>query len=146
MTDVTGSNPFLDAFFQVARSWSSLAAPPQWLNQPILPGWSLISVNETNSASPDTERAVVATASYGRQLGRLMDAVETLIEERPANLGAKDAFTDLQALAGQIEQAKAEAAKTDFARQLDALRRLKTRKPDEFARQKAALLAILGDG
>jgi hypothetical protein len=41
---------------------------PDWLNQPILPGWFSITVNKH---------------SYGRQLGHLTEAVAKLIERAP---------------------------------------------------------------
>src|SRR5262249_42009991 len=59
---------------------------PRNLVQPILPGWvfgNMINVTEKNSSAPDTEREIVAAHSYGRQLGRVMDAVATLIAELP---------------------------------------------------------------
>lgn len=59
---------------------------PQMLSQPILPGWTFadtVNVTEENSASPETERQIVSRYSYGRQLGRVLDAVNGLIAERP---------------------------------------------------------------
>ena len=58
---------------------------PQTLTQPINPGWSfgnVINVTSSNSSSPDTEREIVSRHSYGRQIGRMMDAIELLLEER----------------------------------------------------------------
>src|SRR5512145_2677242 len=59
--------------------WRSFAQPvaapsvaPDSLTQPILPGWTfgnVITVTERNSSAPETERAIVAEESYGRQLG-----------------------------------------------------------------------------
>src|SRR5438128_301501 len=69
------------------RNWAALAPfAPQSLNQPVLPGWTfgnVITVTEKNSRSPQTEREIVAEHSYGRQLGRLTQALADLIEERP---------------------------------------------------------------
>lgn len=56
------------------------------LCQPILPGWTFadtVNVTEENSASPETELQMVSRYSYGRQLGRVLDAVNELIAERP---------------------------------------------------------------
>src|SRR5260370_41076569 len=61
-------------------------AAPQNVAQSILPGWvfgSVINVTEQNSSAPDTEREIVATHSYGRQLGRVIDALAVLIAELP---------------------------------------------------------------
>jgi hypothetical protein len=68
-------------------------AAPRNLVQPILPGWvfgSVTNVTEQNSSAPDTEREIVAGQSYGRQLGRVMDALAVLIADLPeAKQGAR---------------------------------------------------------
>ena len=77
-------------------AWPVWPAWPFWLPptpaasdeiiQPINPGWTfgnLISVTEQNSSAPDTERDIVSVDSYGRQLGRVIDALAELINERP---------------------------------------------------------------
>ena len=61
-------------------------AAPQTLVQPILPGWvfgSVTNVTEQNSSAPETEREIIAAQSYGRQLGRVMDALAVLIADLP---------------------------------------------------------------
>jgi len=65
------------------QSQSMVRRAPQALNQPINPGWSFgnITVNNVNSSAPDVERDVVSRHSYGRQIGRLMDAVAALADE-----------------------------------------------------------------
>ncbi|MDH7639214.1 hypothetical protein [Sphingomonas oryzagri] len=136
--DATASpTGIFDSFLALARAWTPIGMAPQWLDQPILPGWSLISVNETNSASPDTERAVVAKASYGRQLGRIMDAMGALIDERPASAGDKPTFDALKELAVEIEHAKRDAAKARIERLRSDLEMLSRGDPAEFERQKA---------
>ena len=138
----TGSG---DAFWWL-RDWPAamFGAPPQ-LNQPILPGWSFISVNEQNSSAPDTERRIVAKDSYGRQIGRLMDAVTALIAERPAGAPVIEAFVELGKLEKRVDQAKADAA-SDRLKQIAAdLKLLKERKPAEYRRQAEALRRLLGD-
>ncbi|MEI9905345.1 MAG: hypothetical protein WDN06_16380 [Asticcacaulis sp.] len=64
-------------------SWPALA--PYYLSQNILSGLSLITVNETNSPAPDAERRIVSEVSYGRQIGKLLDAVVELIPETEKN-------------------------------------------------------------
>lgn len=63
--------------------WLGLA--PQQLQQAINPGWSLfnIAVTNVNSSAPDVERAIHARHSYGRQLGRMMEALVALAEATP---------------------------------------------------------------
>jgi len=79
----------------VARSWSSLLnLAPQSLVQPINPGWTLgnvINITENNSTAPDTEREVLNKHSYGRQLGRIMDALTLVLE---AGVVDRDSLSD----------------------------------------------------
>ncbi|MCP4615127.1 MAG: hypothetical protein GY844_01695, partial [Bradyrhizobium sp.] len=72
-------------------------APPRNLEQPILPGWvfgSVTNITEQNSSAPDTEREIVAAQSYGRQLGRVMDALAVLIADLPKAKQATTAFEE----------------------------------------------------
>jgi hypothetical protein len=90
--------------------WFGVA--PQSLTQPINPGWTfgnVITVNSTNSSAPDVEREVVSRHSYGRQIGRLMDAVAALAEALPKTAGDKriQAFREL---AAEVARIKAQAA------------------------------------
>jgi len=118
-------------------------AVPQQLSQSILPGWSLVSITEQNSSRPDTEREIVAHESYGRQIGRLLDAVGALIAERP--IGAPDlpALIALDDLRTRIDAIKCDAAE----RRIDTLREdlatLKRTRPDAFAVRAAALRTLL---
>lgn len=144
MVGTSTGNPFADAFLELARAWMPVGiAAPNNLTQSILPGWSLISVNETNSASPDTERAIVAKASYGRQIGRLLDAVEELIEERPEGAPRKKAFSELDKLAAEVARTKREAAKARLDQTRSDLTLLKEHDPAEYERQRVQLKAIL---
>lgn len=135
----------IDQWFDLARAWMppGIQAPNQ-LTQSILQGWSLISINETNSKSPSTERAVVAQASYGRQLGRIMDAVELLIKDRPDRATAEP-FVQLTAIADVVRKAKDEAAKARIDGLIADLDRLKAQDPDDFGRQREALKAYFTD-
>jgi hypothetical protein len=103
---------------------------PETLTQPILPGWSF-TLNEVNSSAPDTERRIVAQESYGRQLGKLTDAVAVLIERA----GKGDpAFTELLELKARVEKAKEEAKADRLKRLGDDLRDLKSQDPAAFKR------------
>jgi hypothetical protein len=116
--------------------WNPQAWAPQTLSQPILPGWSFgnITVNEQNSRSPQTEHAIVAEHSYGRQLGRLTDALVALIEERPKGLAGNKAFDDLLALRASIDAIKARSAAGRVERLEADLERLKTELPEDYRR------------
>lgn len=145
MTNTGGSDPFA-TFSDFFRMWTPPAiAAPRQLSQSILPGWSLISVNETNSAAPDTEQAIVAKASYGRQLGRLIDAVEELIRQSPASASQNAAFEALHELAVDVRKVKLDAAHARIERLRSDLTLLATSDPAEFDRQKKALLALLNE-
>ncbi|MDB5516570.1 MAG: hypothetical protein JWQ17_3328 [Tardiphaga sp.] len=118
-------------------------------NQPINPGWTfgnLISVTEQNSSAPDTERNIVAAESYGRQLGRLVDAVAELIAELPQSAREKPALDKLVALHHRIEKIKSRSA----ARRLDHFAKdlveLKHADATEYARVAAKLREALADG
>ena len=45
----------------------------------------------------------MAKAGYGRQLSRLLGAVDELIKERPTALGQKQALVDVELLVGGRE-------------------------------------------
>ena len=124
--------------------WNAKLAPDR-LAQDILTGWSLISITENNSSAPDTERRIVAQESYGRQIGRLMDAVGALIAERPPGAPSREAFTALAALQKRVEAAKMEAAVDRLTRIREDLALLKVEKPEVYAEQVKALRAILAD-
>jgi hypothetical protein len=116
------TNPF-GSFFPFLSPWSS--EPPS-LNQPILPGWNFgnIIVNGNNSSAPAAELAIVAKESYGRQIGKLLDAVATLIEQR-RDVERPKAFTDIISLREKVDKIKAESAKRSLdqvARDLQTLR------------------------
>ena len=84
------------------------AAAPQNLNQPILP-WvfaNSISVNDANSSCPALEMEIVARQSYGRQLGRVMQALQALIQERPEGAPPNPAFAEFLALSQEIQSIK----------------------------------------
>lgn len=136
-----GSDAFAP-FLKLLQMWTPVTAPQQ-LSQSILQGWSLISVNETNSAAPDTEQAVVAKASYGRQLGRLIDAVEELIRERPPAAPQHPAFEALHDLAAEVDAAKLAAATARLDRLRSDLALLRHHDPEAFERQAATLRALL---
>ncbi len=82
---MASSNPFQDAL----AAWTSSPV----FSQPILPGWT-INVNSNNSASPGTESLVLSKFSYGRQIGRISDALAAIIETLPETTQASPAVKD----------------------------------------------------
>jgi hypothetical protein len=121
-------------------------AAPQTLVQPILPGWvfgSVTNVTEQNSSAPETEREIIAAQSYGRQLGRVMDALAVLIAGLPkANRDAK-AFQEFTKIRLEIDGIKAQAAARRLDRIAADLATLKETKPEEYERLAATLREAL---
>jgi hypothetical protein len=105
MTDASSTREAADLWARLWFPWASLA--PQELSQPINPGWTFgnVVVNERNSSAPETELAILAEESYGRQIGKLLEAVYELIKEKP---GANNpAFQDITALRDKVERRRA---------------------------------------
>jgi hypothetical protein len=100
--------------------WNPQAWAPQTLTQ--------------HSRSPQTEQAIVAEHSYGRQLGRISDALIALIEERPKGTAGNKAFDDLLALRASIEAIKARSAAGRLERLEADLARLKIESPEDYRR------------
>jgi hypothetical protein len=103
----------------VVPNWPSFA--PDRLYQPILPNWfenwSFIRIDMGASANPALERHLISrVGSYGRQIGRVVEAVEVLAAKLPrAKLTEKekaalDALTDL---ATELRDARREFARAD---------------------------------
>ena len=139
------SKPFGNAF----PFWWPWPAAPATLNQPILPGWSFgsVTVNEQNSSAPATELAILAEQSYGRQIGKLLDAVVALIGERPAGGRQPAALAELVALRRQVENIKTQSAKRRLDQVQQDLQRLKDHDPAAYEAEIAALKQLLsGDG
>jgi len=130
-----------------ARMWPGLPVQaPRNLTQPILPGWTIgpvLTVNETNSSSPQTEADIVARHSYGRQLGRLADAVSALVEERSPDAPADGRITAFTAMTREIEQVKLDAAAARVDQLVRDLAELRQARPDDHARLRSALEAAL---
>ena len=106
---------------------------PQALSQPILPGWlfaNSINVTEENSSSPQTERDIVAKYSYGRQLGRVIDALGELIEQWPGGPPDDPSIQRFAELKDDIEKIKTQS----IVRAISELAEMKQRNPDEYAR------------
>lgn len=123
------------------RSWTAAFAP-QNLTQPILPGWTF-NINSNNSSAPQTEAEVVQAHSYGRQLGRIADALAVLIAAS-APKTAKDphcaAFLEMK---DEIDGVKKRAALGRVERLSADLALLKKLDPDEFARLRSSLRRTL---
>jgi hypothetical protein len=101
-----------------------------WLPQPSVDerfnnGWTFgnLIVTTANSKAPDIEREVVSRNSYGRQLGRLTDAV-VAIAHRLEMQKHKDVAPLIQ-LAAEIDEIKKKAKRERCDELLDELKELK---------------------
>jgi hypothetical protein len=92
--------------------WPGFA--PERLYQPILPdwfsNWSFVRIDMGASANPELERHLISrVGSYGRQIGRLVEAVEVLAAKLPrAKLTEKEkaALDGLAELAADLMSAR----------------------------------------
>ncbi|RQP23811.1 hypothetical protein [Piscinibacter terrae] len=109
---------------------------PEWLKQSFNNGWTfgnIIQVTNQNSSAPEVEREVVSEHSYGRQIGRLMDAVVALSEKVPG-AGKDERVSDLVALAKDIEAIKEAARRRRLTELLEELKSLKQHDRAEWDR------------
>jgi hypothetical protein len=105
-----------------------------------------ININTSESGDPELERRIVTeVASYGRQLGRILDAVSVLVDrERPQKLSAQErrVLDDVKALHAEIEAAKARFAVGRVDRLVDEIQAVR-RDPDCDAETLRRLRAAL---
>lgn len=125
------------------RSWQAAwRGAPNYLVQPILPGWTF-NVNSNNSTSPQTEADVVAMHSYGRQIGRMSDALELLITQSHGNAPKDKRFADFLTMKHEIDNVKQQAAATRIERITQDLALLKAQDKEQYARLRDALIDAL---
>jgi hypothetical protein len=134
------TNPF-GSLFPFLSPWPS---ERQSVSQPILPGWTFgnIIVNGNNSSAPAAEVAIVAQESYGRQIGKLLDAVAMLIEQRSVG-GQAEVFTELLALREKVDKIKAESAERSIEQVAQDLQTLKKSNFDAYEAKVASLRELL---
>jgi hypothetical protein len=138
-------SPFLGSLNQDINPWTWLI---RTLNQP----FGLINVTNYQTSDPATEQRIVGeVAGYGRQLGRLMDAVTVLLDRLDtAALPAADreAVADFRQLKAQIDAVKRDARRGRLApaglRQLVSdLEALKSEDPEAYREVAETLKAAL---
>jgi len=150
MNDRSELQPFIDlalspwrAAMSAAQAWPATFAPNN-LTQPINPGWTfgnVIQVNESNSTAPHTEQEIVRRHSYGRQIGRMMDAVDLLIEHAPAAVKKDRRAIELLKIERDVDAIKREQAAQRLERLREELLSLKRSDPKGWA----ALRQLLAD-
>lgn len=125
------------------RSWQLLwRGAPETLVQPILPGWTF-NINSNNSSSPQTEADVLARHSYGRQLGRISDALAALIVAQHGDKPADKRFADFLKMKREIDEVKENAAAARVEQIRKDLELLRAKNPPEYERLRSALSEAL---
>jgi len=112
---------------------------PERLWQPINPGWSFgnVVVNTGNSSAPEVEQRILSHHSYGRQIGRMMDALsavtDTLVRRDPA-LAQDPCIADFRTLAADVRRLKQADAGQRLERLREDLLALKAEDPQAWKR------------
>jgi hypothetical protein len=95
--------------FDVLDTWHALLRDSmRTFSQPILPNWTF-NIDSDNSSSPQTEADVVARYSYGRQLGRINDALAWIVEHHE-DAAKADALREFVEMKQEIDRVKAGSA------------------------------------
>jgi hypothetical protein len=125
------------------RTWQmAWRGAPETLVQPILPGWTL-NINSSNSSSPQTEVDVVARHSYGRQIGRIADALEALIAGQHAAAPKDKRLAEFLSMKREVDEVKEAAAAARLDRISRDLALLREKRPTEYARLREVLRQAL---
>ena len=132
--------PGIPNWFDALETWSkAFQGASGSFVQPILPGWTF-NIDSNNSSSPQTEADVLAKFSYGKQLGKINDALALLIAHRDAPPDAP-AFQEFAEMTAQIEKAKAAGIGRRVEQVKADLKLLKKTNRREYDRLSAALRA-----
>jgi hypothetical protein len=147
IADSTGGPGVPDLGAWISDWWKAFLPVPQHLIQPILPGWtwSGLTINAGNSSAPQTEIDIVQRHSYGRQLGRISDALEVLIKERGESADDDKRLTDFIAMKREIDDVKLDAAAARVRRVGEDLAAMKRARPDEYRKLRDTLTSVLDD-
>jgi hypothetical protein len=126
-----------------ARNWSALMnLAPRFLNQPITLG-GVVNITDNNSSAPATEREVLAHHSYGRQLGRIIDALSVVIDETlpkdTLTKAQRDCVADFETMSHEIRAIKEREALKRVERIARDIAFLKEKHPDEYRKVQALL-------
>lgn len=141
---MTTSSPSFDVSQLIGWPFRALTLAPSQLTQPILP--ITYNINAFNSSAPQTEARIVSQHSYGRQLGRLSDAVQALMDvlyPEGAPDGPNGPLARFAQLREDIEALKADGAEDRLARVAQDLKTLRATDPDRFERMRKTLAQTL---
>lgn len=113
LDDQRGSQPLNP--WQAWLSMFGIRAPLSGnVTQDIAPSIGLVNINETRSGDPGLERRIITeVASYGRQLGWLLEAVDVLARQQSrrdldeADINALDQLAELAERVAAVKEQKA---------------------------------------
>lgn len=112
--------------------------------------YGLVNIRYGASSEPEIERAIIENvAGYGKQLGRLLEAVEEIakhLEKKDPSIGKIDAIKQLHELACEIKVTKEMAVGSSsmpLSEFIDGLERLKSTCPQTFDNVREKLKALL---
>lgn len=125
------------------RTWQAMwRVAPDNLAQSILQGWTF-NINSGNSTAPQTEVDVVAKHSYGRQIGRMSDALELLITESQGKTREDKRVADFLTMKREIDTVKQDAAAARIERIVKDLALLEAQDQEQYVRLRDALREAL---
>ena len=112
--------------------------------------YGLVNIRYGQSSSPETERSIIENvAGYGKQIGRLLDAVEEIakhLEKKEPSIQKITAIREFHELALAVAVTKATCAEAEtipLSEFIDALERLKKNNNELFEKVKEKLKTVL---
>lgn len=95
-----GNGPLSGGVAQVINPW-------RWFSSVFGNQFSFLQINLGRSAAPETETRILdEVGSYGRQLGRIGDALEVLVKEFPREGLSEHAVAALEDFSAQMREIK----------------------------------------
>jgi|SoiMetStandDraft_5_1073268.scaffolds.fasta_scaffold111241_2 hypothetical protein len=116
-----------------------------------------ININNVRAGDPEVERRIIEdVASYGRQLGRIMEALDVVIghlrlgERTDLTADERHALEDFSDLVRQVQMLKGDTSPprltvAELDRMLDDLQALKHQDPPAYQRIAARLRDVIAD-
>lgn len=130
--------------WSAGQLWPWMQLAPTTLVQPIVTAGT-ITINGSNSTAPQTEADVLARHSYGRQIGRISDALHALILELHPTPPRTEPLRDFMEMWDEVEQVKADSARSRLDQVVADLALLNKKNPGEYQRLRSALRSALDE-
>jgi hypothetical protein len=122
------------------RPWLQLA--PSSLVQPLFTGWTF-NINSNNSTAPQTEVDVTARHSYGRQIGRMADALRALLLHGDPAWRKEKPMAEFLSMWEEVEAVKTHSAAARLAQLAADVARLKVEDAKAYEGLRRTLLRVL---